>query len=59
MMYTKDLCCDFECVILNTCYHSRCIGDNCYYDSFCIVCKHNGDCEKDLFERLKDSRKGE
>lgn len=55
-MFTKDICSEFECAIVHTCYHLNCIGDDCYYESFCYVCKKKKDCKLNLFERVGAER---
>ncbi len=59
MLHKERLCDDFECAILNTCWHLHCDGTECRYESPCIVCKKNKVCKLSLFDRIKNERKNE
>lgn len=56
MLTTKDYCDEFECAVVNTCYHPFCNGDNCHYASFCFVCKKKETCKINLFEKLCEKK---
>lgn len=50
-------CKDYQCVLSNTCYVSRCNGQGnfCEYVNICRLCKSRETCKKSIFERIGEN----